>query len=100
MDLEFKVEDIATHKFFEDTFFLKETIDDQTIHFWNLQLQFMEMEYRYLLRLLSNLRNSGLYRRNEFSKSIFQKALKKYPTLRDRMCLATHLAAQMSGIEE
>lgn len=86
----------------------KPVIDDQTIHFWNLQLQFMEMDLRSLLSMYISIKDSGLYTVNFHTKKIndimdnearFWGGNKKAkPSEDDRLCLATHLALQLSGL--
>lgn len=56
-------------------------LEQQTIMFWNLQLQFMEMDYRDL---------SDVY------DSVMNKIYWIYPSKED---LATELALHLSGIE-
>jgi hypothetical protein len=68
---------------------------DQTIMFWNLQLQFLEMDFVNLSGILSNLMKS-----HEQSWDILSIRM-KYPKIseQDRMFLATELALHLSGLK-
>lgn len=83
---------------------LNPTIDEQTIMFWNLQLQFMSMDRFYLGCVALYHMSSSTYVRNSYSNKA--KRLSNYArwesckfTENQHNCLATHLALQLSGVE-
>lgn len=79
-------------------------VDDQTVMFWHLQLQFMQMQVYHLGCTWNSVTTLPTYCRNEHTTKacvIALKALTKgYLTDKDRECLATHISIQLSGIEE
>lgn len=79
-------------------------IDDQTIHFWHLQLQFMELHCSVLGRMFLNGRANGITKDNRYSNKVIKLANRAVyeGTLNEeeRQCLATHLALQLSGMGE
>lgn len=80
-----------------------ETIDEQTIMFWTLQLQFMEMSPFLMYLAFKQLELSGLYVKNKYTKrtlKLLPKVLNNTLGKNQKQCLATHLALQLSGIEE
>lgn len=77
-------------------------IEDQTIMFWNLQLQFMGMSEASLYHIYQSLIYSKLYVKNNKSKiigHIVGEFSENYIMSEDdRLSLATHLALQLSGL--
>lgn len=76
-------------------------LQEQTIMFWNLQLQFMEMSSFTLSHIIAQLEYNELYCKNKFSKSIKKirsKIINGRLSEKDHNCLATHLALQLSGL--
>lgn len=81
----------------------KPVIDDQTIMFWTLQLQFMAMDFATLIGMIDNLMIAGLYVKNKKSKKIqrYVNDLRNWGIIPDpnkKACVATHLALQLSGL--
>lgn len=80
----------------------KPVIDDQTIHFWNLQLQFMAMSTADLGVISLSYMFGGVYSRNGRTKESYELAVKAqaghWLTDDEHNCLATHLALQLSGL--
>lgn len=76
-------------------------IDEQTIMFWYLQLQFMARSSRSLVDVWQGIRFGGMYS-SPFSMKMYELVRKGcYDWTEDEHnCLATHLAIQLSGIEE
>ena len=80
----------------------------QTLMFWDLQLQFFQVNIYGLFRIMSVLKRSKLYVENKYSKKmerILTKMLKERLksteiSEEDKQCVATHLALQLAGIEE
>ena len=80
----------------------------QTLMFWDLQLQFFQINIYGLFRIMSVLKRSKLYVENKYSKKmekILTKMLKERlrsidASEENRQCVATHLALQLAGIEE
>lgn len=73
-------------------------IDEQTIMFWNLQLQFMDMERSVLRAVFDFYRDSKAYRRNEHTKKLVRLLNRLSWSEAEYNCLATHLALQLSGL--
>lgn len=81
----------------------RKVIDDQTIMFWNLQLQFMEMDRFRLGCMVMYYMGSGVYQSNEYTNKISKLSdkarwLDHSFTQDEHECLATHLALQLSGL--
>jgi hypothetical protein len=84
------------------------SIDDQTIMFWTLQLQFMEMDIRDLLSMYISIKSLPTYIENSHTskmngimdnESRFWSGNKEAkPTEDDRQCLLTHISLQLSGL--
>ena len=77
------------------------TIDEQTIMFWNLQLQFMARSSDSLLDVYEGLRFGGMYKNNKYTQKM-EQLRHRYGQLfteEEHNCLATHLALQLSGVE-
>jgi len=84
-------------------------IDDQTIHFWNLQLQFIDLSPYNLLKIFDSIRHTPMYKTNKDTKKFDQILTDHMRTvftkrrhesmMKDRYDLATHIALQLSGIE-
>lgn len=79
-------------------------IDDQTIHFWNLQLQFMSMDTLDLVDLFLSL--NPYFNRTKHVKKAYRKCLKLLSDYNlfglnqdEHNCIATTLAIQLSGLE-
>jgi len=78
---------------------------EETILFWNNHFQMLELDIITLAELANNLMYSPstFYIENDFTgkiKSLVSSVLKGGSwTEKDRTCLATHLALQMSGVE-
>lgn len=72
---------------------------DQTIMFWNLQLQFMELDGLSVEELYKSIRQSPLYIKNEFTRKL-DKMIDKRDDFSedDRLCIITHVALQLSGL--
>lgn len=78
-------------------------IDDPTIHFWNLQLQFMSMDTADLVDLFLSL--NPYFNRTKHVKKSYRKCLKWLSDYNlfdlnqdERNCIATTLAIQLSGL--
>ena len=86
----------------------QENLLQQTLMFWDLQLQFFQINIYGLFRIMSVLKRSKLYVENKYSKKmekILTKMLKERlrsidASEENRQCVATHLALQLAGIEE
>jgi hypothetical protein len=76
-------------------------LDEQTCHFWHLQLQFFDMDELSLFDLFTGIKHSSIYKKNKFTEK-FEKMLDVSYQMseKDIECLSTHLALQLSGIEE
>jgi hypothetical protein len=77
----------------------------QTEAFWLFQLQMLELPSYTLKSIFTGLRQSGTYRTNDYTRKmedICQRCANSWYIMaeEDRMCLATHIALQMAGIEE
>lgn len=75
--------------------------DEQTIMFWNLQLQFMARSSDSLLDVYEGLRFGGMYKNNKYTQKM-EQLRHRYGHLfteEEHNCLATHLALQLSGLE-
>lgn len=75
----------------------EQQIDEQTIMFWNLQLQFMSRSYDCLLDVFEGIRYGKMY--NGHFWYDYDKFYVRFPTEEQHMELATHLALHLSGIE-
>lgn len=82
---------------------VKPVIDDQTIHFWNLQLQFMSMRTADLVDLFLSL--NPYFNRTKHVKKSYRKCLKWLSDYNlfdlnqdEHNCIATTLAIQLSGL--
>lgn len=74
---------------------------EQICYFWHLQLQFFEMDELSLTDLFTGIKHSDIYKRNKFTKKFEKMMDYSYSMSQDDMeCLATHLALQLSGVEE
>lgn len=77
-------------------------LKEQTEMFWYLQLQFMARSSRSLADAYQGIRYGQMYVRNAHSAKM-ERLLGIDPFLwseEDHNCLATHLALQLSGMEE
>lgn len=79
-------------------------IDDQTTHFFHLQLQFMSMDTADLVDLFLSL--NPYFNRTKHVKKSYRKCLKWLSDYNlsdlnqdERNCIATTLAIQLSGLE-
>lgn len=76
-------------------------LEAQTLQFWHLQLQFLEIPVGHIAALFAIQLSSPYYRRNKHTKRLESKFFTNHkPTTKDVECLATHLAMQLAGIEE
>lgn len=80
-------------------------VDDQSVHFWHLQLQFMAMEKlsEAAYNTLYGIYFSPIYKPNNFTRKIRNLMFLKGHSFwndEDFNCLCTHFALQLSGIEE
>lgn len=86
----------------ESNYIIKEevgTLDEQTIMFWNLQLQFMEMDEVALTNIFDEYDLEDFIKENEYTKKARSISQKKWDLTEDEHnCLATHLALQLSGL--
>lgn len=80
-----------------------EDVKNKTIHFWNLQLQFMVLDRFSLGCIALYYIGNGAYKLNEYTrkmKALSDKA--RWSELKftqdEHDCLATHLALQLSGL--
>lgn len=78
-----KLEKLLTKGVYQLEQHLKPTIDEQTIHFWHLQLQFMYMDEYYLADIHS---------------MIFHNKMLFTPLHRKHEDIATELALHLSGL--
>lgn len=108
--VEWETEEGSEGEFFSDEELTRiDTSYDQTVMFWYLQLQFMEMEFNDLLSVYVSIKCSPTYVVNkhtskindimdDYARSLYSSAKVSFD---DKIpCLATHLALQLSGIEE
>lgn len=74
--------------------------NEQTVMFWNLQLQFMERSFESLKDVYKGLRYGSMYVQNSHTGKMDRLLHQNVCSEEDRLCLATHLALQLSGIKE
>lgn len=80
-------------------------LNNQTCHFWHLQLQLLQLSTHKLLHIYYSVRFSNIYVPNEHTNKFDEKYTFRsvdYAEIsqKDFECLATHLALQMAGINE
>lgn len=80
-------------------------MNKQTCQFWHLQLQLFQLSPYNLVGMYYNLRYSSTYVFNKYTTKFDLKYIENsidYNNFseNDSMCLATHLALQLSGIDE
>lgn len=71
---------------------------EQTLMFWNLQLQFMSMDQHDLRVIMDFYMETKIYVRNNYSKRVRRLLNTLVWTEDDHNCVATHLALQLSGL--
>lgn len=81
------------------------SLHNETLLFWNLQLQLFQLDSYSLINMFYNVRSSDIYISNKHTKSLDSKYLYNtvnYSSLTedDMKCLATHIALQFGGIYE
>jgi len=81
------------------------TIDEQTLQFWHLQLQFMELDSDFLILGTTSVMKSKAYVKNKKTKKVLKILADaanwgKLPDRNQKACLATHLALQLAGLGE
>lgn len=78
-------------------------LNDQTIQFWNLQFQFLELNSWDLFSMYISIRNNTVYRPTKLTQKLDRLSVDwrdKPIKEKERQCLATHLALQLAGVEE
>lgn len=81
------------------------SINNETINFWNLQLQLFQLNSYSLVNMFYGLRFSDIYIPNKYTKGLDSRYIHNtvnHSSLAedDMRCLATHLALQFGGIYE
>ena len=81
------------------------SLRNQTLLFWNLQLQLFQLDLFSLVNMFYNIRTSAIYIANKHtelldSKYIYNTVNYSSLTEDDIQCLATHIALQFGGIYE
>lgn len=71
---------------------------EQTVLFWNLQLQFMERSFDSLKDVYKGLRYGQMYLTNDKTVKMDRLLHQNVCSEDDRLCLATHLSLQLSGL--
>lgn len=80
-------------------------MNDRVCNFWNLQLQLFQFSKYEIVQMYYLLRGSDIYVKNKFTVKNDLKYLVNSISFseineEDMYCLATHIALQLSGLEE
>jgi hypothetical protein len=77
------------------------SLKEKTELFWFLQLQFLEMNQWHLRTSFWAIQSLPVYKPNKITYKLKNKVDGTYQYDEEtRQCLATHLAIQLSGVEE